>query len=163
MIKTQNKENHKLVFWLYMSTHSKKKILLRRYNRNQMKNVVLRLQRFERGWPGLIYRAQFLMLGMTEDWVVRMMKMDILCSVARPASLVMNNKVLFIFSIYGSMWWNLTLTFPRLFFMIGYMQVSGKSGYFFFFRAAFSFWSGGLHYTDITLLQKGCRGYKAIT
>lgn len=69
------------------------------------------MQRFERGWPGLIYRAQLLMLGMTEDSVVRMMQMDILCSVVHPANLVMNNKILVIFPISGSMWWNLTLTF----------------------------------------------------
>ncbi len=57
----------------------------------------------------------------------RMMQMDKLCSAVHPANLVMNNKVLFISSISASMWWNLTLTFPHFFFMIGYMQVLGKS------------------------------------
>lgn len=49
----------------------------------------------------LMYKTQFLMLAMTEDQDVRVMKMDILCSVARPANLVMNNKVLFIFPFHG--------------------------------------------------------------
>lgn len=43
------------------------------------------------------------MREVTEDWLVRAMQMDILCSVVRAANLVMNNKVLFILAISASL------------------------------------------------------------
>lgn len=50
--------------------------------------------------------------------------MDKLCSAVRPGYPVMNNKVLFFFSISGSMKWNLTWTFFLFIFLIGHRWAS---------------------------------------
>lgn len=76
------------------------------------------MQWLDSGHWGQVCEAKYLMLEMTKDQGVKVMQMDILCSVAHSAILLINNKIWFIFFIADLMW-----IFSNLPFMVKSLQV----------------------------------------